>query len=72
MKTKQNIRKRRYRAIVVLAIVLVLITFTPLVLQPGKIEPKFLSLPYTLWTSMCITIILVVLTYLGSRVRNDD
>jgi len=58
--------------IVTIALLLVVITFTPLVLSPGRIYPKFLSMPYTLWTSILITIILVVLTYAGSRTRNND
>jgi len=58
--------------IVTIALVLVVITFTPLVLSPGRIYPKVLSMPYTLWTSILITVILVVLTYAGSRTRNND
>ena len=57
---------------VVLAFSLVVITFTPLILNPGKVNPKLFHLPYTLWTSMLITVILVILTYLGSRVRDDE
>jgi len=67
-------RRRRFlwQIIVVLALGLVVITFTPLVISPGRIYPKFLSMPYTLWTSVLITLILVILTYAGSRVRNND
>lgn len=54
------------------AFILVVITFTPVILHPGKINPKFLSMPYTLWTSILITIILVLLTYLVSRLQDKD
>ena len=54
------------------AFVLVVITFTPVILHPGKINPKFLSMPYTLWTSILITILLVLLTYLVSRLQDKD
>ena len=54
------------------AFVLVAITFTPVILQPGKINPKFLAMPYTLWTSILITILLVLLTYLVSRLQDKD
>ena len=54
------------------AFVIVAITFTPVILQPGKINPKFLSMPYTLWTSILITIVLVLLTYLVSRLQDKD
>jgi len=54
------------------ALVLVAVTFTPVILHPGKIDPKFLSMPYTLWTSILITIVLVLLTYLVSRLQDKD
>lgn len=73
MKEKsKNRKKRMWIIIVAVALILVVITFTPLILSPGRINPKFLSLPYTLWTSMLITVILVILTYVGSRMRNND
>lgn len=65
-------RKRARYAVVIIALLLVVITFTPLILRPGKTEPGFLSLPYTLWTSMLITIVLVILTYLASKVQDKD
>jgi hypothetical protein len=55
-----------------IALVLVAITYTPVILNPGKIDPKFLSMPYTLWTSILITILLVLLTYLVSRLQDKD
>jgi hypothetical protein len=54
------------------AVGLVILTFTPLILNPGKIEPKILSLPYTLWTSILISMILVLLTFLVSRLQDKD
>ena len=73
MSDKLKERKRKYWVLIVaVALSLVVITFTPLILSPGRIHPKLLSLPYTLWTSMLITVILVLLTYVGSRIRNDD
>lgn len=65
-------RKLYWRITAAVAVVLILITFTPLVLSKGKIEPKFLSMPFTLWTSILITIALVVLTYIGGRVHLKD
>jgi len=64
-------KKRRiyWKIIFSLAIILVVITFTPLVINKGKIEPKLLSMPYTLWISILITIGLVVLTYIGGKVH---
>lgn len=57
-------RKRYWRILIILvAVILVGITFTPLILSPGKIDPKLFSLPYTLWTSMIITVVLVLLSF---------
>jgi hypothetical protein len=73
MKTSPKRSKRRaWSILVAVAVVLVVITFTPLILNPGKIYPKLLSMPFSLWTSMLITIILVLLTYLASKVQDKD
>lgn len=65
-------QKLYWRITAVIAVILILITFTPLVIAPGKIEPKLFSMPYTLWVSILITIILVILTYIGGRVHLKD
>ncbi len=68
-----NKRKKIIRYLLVgVALILTVITFTPVILHPGKIEPKLLSMPYTLWTSILITILLVLLTYLVSRLQDKD
>lgn len=74
MSDKTEKRKRLYwRIIAAAAVFLILLTFTPVIIAPGKTEPRLFAMPYTLWTSILITIILVVLTYLGGRVHlNDD
>jgi hypothetical protein len=36
------------------------------------IQPKFLSMPFTLWTSIIVTILLVLLTYLASKVQGEE
>ncbi|MBN1987264.1 MAG: hypothetical protein JW761_13220 [Prolixibacteraceae bacterium] len=64
--------KRYWRIIATTAIVLILITFTPLVIAPGKTDPKLFSMPYTLWVSILITVLLVLLTYVGGRVHLND
>jgi hypothetical protein len=65
-------QKLYWRITAVIAVILILITFTPLVIAPGKIEPKLFSMPYTLWVSILITILLVLLTYIGGRVHLKD
>ncbi len=62
-------RKTYWRITAGLALLLILISFTPLVMPEGKINPTLFSMPYTLWMSILITIVLVVLTYIGGRVH---
>lgn len=69
---KKDRNSTRWYLIVSVALLLIVITFTPVVLSPGKIYPKLFSLPYTLWSGMLITIILVLLTYLASKVQGKD
>lgn len=48
---------------------LVVVIFTPLVTPAGKIEPTVLHMPYGLWVGILVSIILVLITYLGSKVH---
>lgn len=43
------------------------LTFTPLVMPLGEHEPMLLGVPYTLWTSILVTIALVALTYWATQ-----
>lgn len=61
--------KRYWKICIFLAILLTIITFTPLVIPMGVYKPMLLGIPYTLWTSILITILFVVLTYVGSNVH---
>ena len=51
------------------AFFLVAITFTPLVTPNGVYEPKLMGLPYTLWVGILITIGLVFLTFIATRIQ---
>ncbi len=62
-------KKKYWRLCCWLAVFLSLITFTPLILPQGISKPALLGIPYSLWTTFLITILLVVLTYLGSKVH---
>jgi hypothetical protein len=60
---------------VALAVILSALTFTPLVIPAGQFQPELSGVPYTLWVSILLTILLVLLTYIGTRVhpgRNSD
>ena len=51
------------------AILLVALSFTPLVIRPGVFTPKLFGIPYTLWAGILIAIGLVVLTFIAVRVH---
>jgi hypothetical protein len=56
-----------WRLVVAAAILLVVLSFG-VFFRPGPAEPFLFSLPYVFWSSILITALLVVLTYLGTRV----
>jgi drug/metabolite transporter (DMT)-like permease len=56
-----------WRAIVAIAILLVLLSFG-VVFRPATAEPFLLSLPYVLWSGILITALMVILTFVGTRV----
>lgn len=64
--------KRLWKIYVVIVILIIVVTFSPLIIAPGKINPSVWGIPFTLWTSILATIALVVLTYLGGRVSPND
>ncbi len=51
------------------AIILVVITFTPLVMPAGAHRPALWGMPYTLWAGIIVSILLVLLTFIGTRVH---
>jgi hypothetical protein len=48
------------------------LSFTPLVLDPVDAEPWLLGMPHTLWASMLVAIVLVVLAWVGARVHPES
>ncbi|KPK84039.1 MAG: hypothetical protein AMS27_11080 [Bacteroides sp. SM23_62_1] len=47
------------------ALLLVIITFTPLVIPHGKYNPILLGMPYTIWTGILISLGLVIITFIS-------
>lgn len=64
MKNEKN--KLYWRLCVLLAAMVTVVGFSPLVLAYGKIHPELMGVPYTLWASFFATLSLVILTYIGS------
>jgi hypothetical protein len=63
---------KQWRILRLIAIGLCLLTFTPLVIPKGVFTPELFGVPYSLWTSFLITVALVFLTYLGTKVHRTD
>ncbi|MFM7091477.1 MAG: hypothetical protein ACKOZZ_11785 [Bacteroidota bacterium] len=68
-----NIKQRRlfYNLLVLLSLLVVVFSFSPIVLVKNKVNPTFLSMPFALWTNILATIVLVFFTFLGGRLRGD-
>ncbi len=64
-----HMKKKYWNMSCVAAVVLSLVTFTPLVIPQGVSKPMLGGIPYSLWTSFIITVALVVLTFIGTRVH---
>jgi len=57
MKNMKSFGSRWWATIIwIMALLIVVITFTPLILNPGKVTPRLLSLPFTLWTGIVAAI----------------
>jgi len=61
--------KKYWKLCVVLVVVLMVLAYTPLMIPHGVYTPMILGIPYTLWTSFLITVLLVILTYIGAKVH---
>lgn len=61
--------KKYWTLCAVLVIVLMVLGYTPLMIPKGVYKPMILGLPYSLWTSFLITVILVALTFIGAKVH---
>ncbi len=49
--------------------VLVVITFTPLVTPTGIYKPQIFGIPFTLWSGMIVSLLIVGLVWWGTRVH---
>lgn len=48
---------------------IIVLTFSPLVTPAGVHKPVFMGMPYTLWVGIVVALLLVGLTWLGTRVH---
>jgi hypothetical protein len=52
-----------------LAILLMVLAFSPVFIPTGVIHPKFLGMPYTLWSGIMLCFLMVVITYFATLVH---
>ena len=69
MKSK---RKRLLAILDLVAIGLVLATFSPLIIPANKSNPSVFGIPFTLWASFLISMLFIVLAYLVSLVNREQ
>jgi hypothetical protein len=60
---------RYWKICIILVIMLIVLGYTPLMIPHGIYKPMILGIPYTLWSSFLVTLLLVALTYIGSKVH---
>jgi hypothetical protein len=64
--------KVKMRLWIICAIMVLLLTaigLSPLTIPANVFEPILFGAPYTLWMGFIVTVLLVLLTFLGSRVH---
>ena len=66
-----QLKCKYWRILRTTAIILCLLVFTPLIIPKGVYTPELLGIPYSLWASFLITVALVFLTYLGTKVHRS-
>ena len=65
-----NKNKIYWRICSALVIILTIIVFTPLVIPQNVYKPILLGIPYSLWTSFLITVALVTITFIGTKIHS--
>lgn len=60
-------KSRKWILLVLAVVFLTLVSFLFLFTQ-GKVEPNFGPIPYVFWISFLVTCLVVIMTYVGSRI----
>jgi len=69
---KYNVKKKLWIICVISVVLITAIGLSPLVIPANVFEPKLFGVPYTLWMGFILTSLLVLLTFLGSRVHPGE
>jgi hypothetical protein len=69
---KQDQKNKYWKICYISALILSILTFTPLVIPYHTYKPMIGHVPYTMWMGFLIYILLVILTFIGIRVYPDN
>lgn len=64
--------KTSLRILDLLALLLVILTFSPVVIPKSMASPYVFGIPYTMWIGFVVSVLFVVLAYLVSRVNKEE
>lgn len=65
-------QKKLWRICVIAVVLIAILVYSPLITKAGKTDPFLFGMPFTLWTSMLLTIFVVALTYVGGLFLPND
>ena len=65
-------RNTAWKITSIIAILLAIITFTPLVIPYNQATPMLGNVPYTLWAGILVYVLFVILTLIGTKVYPKD
>jgi hypothetical protein len=57
----------RWRLLIASVILIFFIEYSPLVIPKGRYHPTLDGIPFSLWVGILLTIVVVSLTYIGSK-----
>jgi len=57
----------RWRILIALVVLIFFIEYSPLVIPKGRYHPAIDGLPFSLWLGIILAILVVSLTYIGSK-----
>jgi len=69
MTKQRSTQKKLWLLCCILAIGIAIIGFTPFAIPENTFRPQFMGMPYPLWVSMLLSVLLVLLTFLGTLVH---
>ena len=61
----------KWKILVAAVVLIALLTFTPVITPAKEYQPMLWGMPYTLWVGILQALVLVGLTWIGTRLRRD-